>query len=51
MTDTLILIIKCLAAILAGIFEGNGAVYIFNHIPAEWLCEYGEKPGDELLDR
>ncbi|MGN0733378.1 MAG: prepilin peptidase [Emergencia sp.] len=51
MTETLILIIKCLGAILLGILEGNGAVYIFNHLPAGWLCDYGEKPGEELLDR
>lgn len=50
MTETLLLIIKCLSAILLGIFEGNGAVYIFNHLPAEWLCDYGEKPDENLLD-
>lgn len=51
MTATMVVLIKCLAAILLGIFEGNGAVYIFNRIPAEWLCDYGEKPLEELLDR
>ena len=50
MTTTLILIIKCLSAILAGIFQGNGAVFLFNKMPAEWLCEYDEKPCEELLD-
>ena len=50
MTDTLIILIKCLAAILAGILGGNGAVYFFNKMPAKWLCDYGEKPAEELLD-
>lgn len=50
MTDFLIVGIKCLAAILAGIFAGNGAVYFFNKMPAKWLCDYGEKPAEELLD-
>lgn len=50
MTDTLIILIKCLAAILAGIFAGNGAVYFFNKMPAKWLCDYGEEPSPELLD-
>lgn len=50
MTDTLITIIKCLAAVLAGILAGNGAVYFFNKMPAKWLCDYGEEPSPELLD-
>ena len=50
MTDTLIIIIKCLSAILVGIFAGNGGVYFFNKMPAAWLCEYGQKPPKELLD-
>ena len=42
--------IKCLIAILIGVLEGNGAVYVFNRIPASWLTNYGEKPAPELLD-
>ncbi len=49
-TDVLIIGVKCLAAILAGILAGNGAVYFFNKMPAAWLCDYGEKPSEELLD-
>ena len=33
-----------------GIFLGCGAVYVFNRIPARWLCDYGEEPAEELLD-
>lgn len=50
MTETLIIVIKCLAAILAGVFAGNGAVYFFNKMPAQWFCDYGERPTEEMLD-
>ena len=45
-----ILIIKCLTAILIGIFQGNGAVYLFNKVPAKWFCDYGEEPTAEMRD-
>lgn len=51
MTEVTLVIIKCLLAILVGIFAGNGAVYCFNRIPASWLCDYGEKPAEALLDK
>ena len=43
-------IVKCLVAVLIGIFEGNGAVYFFNKMPAQWFCEYGEEPTAEMKD-
>ena len=49
-TSVLITVIKCLAAILVGIFAGNGAVYFFNKMPAAWLCDYGQKPDSDLTD-
>ena len=45
-----LLVIKCLLAILVGILEGNGAVYFFNKMPAEWFCDYGEEPTAEMRD-
>ncbi|MCI8631604.1 MAG: prepilin peptidase [Firmicutes bacterium] len=33
-----------------GIFLGCGAVYVFNRLPAKWLCDYEEEPSAELLD-
>ena len=39
-----ILIIKIATSILLGFFAGPAAVYVFNHMPAGWLCEYGEDP-------
>src|SRR5699024_494265 len=35
--------------IVTGVLAGFGAVYIFNRMPARWLCDYGEKP-DPLLE-
>ena len=48
--DLLLTVIKCLAAILVGIFAGNGAVYGFNHMPASWFCDYGQTPTAEMSD-
>lgn len=45
-----IIYIKIVASILAGFFAGMGAVYIFNKMPAKWLCDYGETPRQELTD-
>ncbi len=49
-TITLLTIMKCLAAILIGIFAGNGAVYLFNHMPAQWFCDYGKQPTAEMTN-
>ncbi len=50
MTSVLITMIKLLAAILAAVFAGNGAVYCFNKMPAQWFCDYGQQPTEEMLD-
>lgn len=50
MTSLVIMMIKLLAAVLTAIFAGNGAVYLFNHMPAQWFCDYGEQPTEDLLD-
>ena len=50
MTSVLMIIIKLLAAVLAAVFAGNGAVYFFNRMPGKWLCDYGEEPDEELLN-
>ena len=42
MTELIIVIIKICMGLFLGILAGNGAVYVFNHIPASWLCDYGE---------
>lgn len=48
-TEYLRIGIVCLAAVIAGVFLGNGAVYFFNRIPGKWLVDYGEEPDEELL--
>lgn len=45
-----LIIIKVIASILIGTLAGFSAVYIFNKMPASWLCDYGEKPLEELAD-
>ncbi len=50
MSNVVIILVKIFAAILAGILAGHAAVYIFNKIPAQWLCDYGEEPSEELKD-
>ncbi|MGX8774001.1 MAG: prepilin peptidase [Bacillota bacterium] len=42
-----VLIIKIAASILLGFFAGPAVVYVFNHMPASWLCEYGEDPAKD----
>ncbi|MBQ1489926.1 MAG: prepilin peptidase [Eubacterium sp.] len=42
------MIMKCLGVVLVSILFGNGAVYVFNHLPAAWLTDYGEEPSEEL---
>ena len=42
-----VLIIKIAASIIMGFFAGPAAVYVFNHMPAAWLCEYGEDPAKD----
>ena len=46
----LIEIIKYLSAVVLGILLGNACVYFFNKMPAEWFCDYGEKPTKEMRD-
>lgn len=38
-------------AVFFSILQGNAAVYLFNRMPAEWLCDYDEDPSEELKSR
>ena len=40
------MIIKIAVSIIVGFFAGPAAVYVFNHMPAAWLCEYDEDPAE-----
>lgn len=50
MTEYVVIILKVTAAVAAGFFAGHGAVYVFNKMPAQWLCDYGQEPSAELRD-
>lgn len=49
MQEYITVLLTCGAAIAAGILLGNSAVYFFNRIPGQWLCDYGQTPDEELL--
>ena len=42
--DTIILLIGIIVSIAAGFIAGFSTIYVFNRIPAKWLCDYGQKP-------
>ncbi|MDO4834520.1 MAG: A24 family peptidase [Bacillota bacterium] len=39
-----LIIIKIALSIAAGIPAGSAVVYVFNHVPGRWFCDYGENP-------
>lgn len=45
-----VMIIKFVISVVMGVLAGHSAVYLFNRMPAEWLCDYGEEPPEELKD-
>ncbi|MDO4545467.1 MAG: A24 family peptidase [Bacillota bacterium] len=45
-----IIIIKIVASIVLGVLAGFSIIYIFNKMPAKWLCDYDQKPPRELTD-
>lgn len=46
----IVIVIKLAASVILGLLSGFAAIYIFNKMPASWLCDYGEKPPAELAD-
>ena len=48
MNSIIIMVIKIVIAVIAGVLAGHSVVYLFNRLPAEWLCDYGEEPSEEL---
>ena len=45
-----ILYVKAIVALVLGFLAGLGSVYIFNRMPARWLCDYNEEPSEEMKD-
>lgn len=41
-------IIKYLVTVLVGVLLGNGAVYMFNHMPGRWFMDYDESLPEEV---
>ncbi len=37
-------------AIVLGVFAGISTIYVFNRIPAKWLCDYDEEPTSAMWD-
>ncbi|MDO5490809.1 MAG: A24 family peptidase [Bacillota bacterium] len=46
-----IIYVKLIVGAALGSLAGLSAVYIFNRMPASWLCEYGEEPSEGLKNR
>lgn len=44
------IIILTLVTVPLGVLLGFSAVYVFNKMPAKWLCDYGEEPTAEMTD-
>lgn len=44
----MMILIRAAASIAMGLAAGISAVYVFNRIPAKWLCDYDEKPSTEM---
>ena len=51
MTAVLRVLIITGLSVIVGILAGNSAVVAFNRMPARWLCDYNEEPGEELKQR
>ncbi len=50
MSNYAVVIAELIIAVAAGVLAGHGAVYAFNKMPAEWLCDYGQEPSEQLRD-
>lgn len=50
MSNYAVIFIEVIAAVVVGVLAGHGAVYVFNKIPASWLCDYDQEPSAELKD-
>lgn len=44
-----VLITGILICIICGLAISFPCLYLLNHMPAEWLCDYGEEPDEALL--
>ena len=49
--EAVIIIVRLVAYAAAGLTAGFSAVYVINHVPAKWFCDYDEEPTDEISKR
>lgn len=47
--NTMFLVFGAVASAGAGFLAGYGSIYLFNRIPAKWLCDYDEEPDERHL--
>jgi len=45
-----VIYVKTIIAVILGLMAGLAVVYIFNRMPATWLCDYDEEPQGDLKD-
>ena len=45
-----VIYVKTIVAVILGFSSGLAVVYIFNRMPAKWLCDYDQEPSKELED-
>lgn len=48
--DTIAMLIRIIISIGAGVLAGLSVVYVFNRIPAKWLCDYDQEPDHDMWD-
>ncbi len=46
--DVFFIVIRCVILVAAAVAAGWGVPYVFNRIPAKWLCDYDEEPDKEM---
>ncbi len=46
--STIFILVKIILAIAAGTVAGLLTVFVFNRIPARWLCDYDQEPSKEM---
>jgi prepilin signal peptidase PulO-like enzyme (type II secretory pathway) len=47
--NTLLNILAAAAAAFLGVLAGFGVIYVFNKMPAKWLCDYNETPDERHI--
>ncbi|QOX64578.1 prepilin peptidase [Anoxybacterium hadale] len=46
--ETILIIFKVIITVGGGACAGTLTIYVFNRIPAKWLCDYNEEPSREM---